>query len=75
MIYDLAGTGKTMTVMTRIQRISYHIKPMSIAICPTVEENVKGMVKKLEASNVVLTHITFAKLATSSYSMNGEVSY
>ena len=69
-IYGLAGTDKTISIMARIQRISVNLKPWSKAIYLNFEGNAIKMVKnKLEACNIDLTHITFANLATSSYNL------
>ena len=69
-IYGLAGTGKTISIMARIQRISSHLKPWSRAIFLTAEKNAIEMVRrKLEACNVDLTHITFDNLVTSPYNL------
>ena len=69
-IYGLGGTGKTISIMARIQHISSQLNSASRAIYFTSEDNAIEMVKKrLEACNVDLTHVTFANLATSPYNL------
>ena len=69
-IYGLGGTGKTISIMARIQHISSHLSASSRAIYFTSEDNAIATVKKrLDACNVDLTHITFANLATSPYNL------
>ena len=64
-IYGLAGTGKTISIMARIQHISGQLDALSRAIYFTSEDNAIEMVKKkLEACNIDLTHITFANFST-----------
>ena len=64
-IYGLGGTGKTISIMARIQHISGNLGPSSRALYVSFEDNVIEMVKKkLEACNVDLTHITFANFST-----------
>ena len=69
-IYGLGGTGKTISIMARIQHVSSQLNAASRAIYFTFEDNAIEMVKKrLEACNVDLTHITFTNLATSPYNL------
>ena len=64
-IYGLGGTGKTISIMARIQHISGSLGPTSRALYVSFEDNVIEMVKKkLEACNVDLTHITFANFSS-----------
>ena len=63
-IYGLAGTGKTISILARIQRISSHLTSLSRAIYVTSEDNAIEMVqKKLQACKVDLTYITFSNMA------------
>ena len=60
-IYGLAGTGKTISIMARIQGISGNLNASCRALYVCIEDNAIAMVKKkLEACQVDLTHITFA---------------
>ena len=71
-IYGLGGTGKTISIMARIQHISGHLNAASRAIYLTSKDNAIEMVKKkLEACNVDLTHITFANFATYPFNRPG----
>ena len=65
-IYGLAGTGKTISIMARIQQqhVLNKLTKYSKAIYLTSEENAIKLVKRqLEACNIDLTHITLAKFA------------
>ena len=65
-IYGLSGTGKTISIMARIQQISGNLSASSKAIYMCFEDNVMTMVKKkLQACQVDLTHITFANVCKS----------
>ena len=69
-IYGLAGTGKTISILARIQHISSQLSDVSKAICLTFEDNALKMVKsKLRACNIDLTNITIANLSTSPYNL------
>ena len=64
-ISGLAGTGKTIAIMARLQKISSQLSTTSKAIFLTFEENAIRMVKQqLEACNIDLTHITLDTFAT-----------
>ena len=68
-IYGLAGTGKTIAILARIQRISGNLGPSSRALYISFGKNAIQMVKeKLEACNIDLTHITFSE--SFSYPLN-----
>ena len=63
-IYGLAGTGKTIAIMARIQHVLSKLTETSKAIYLTSEENAIRLVKRqLEVCNIDLTHITLAKFA------------
>ena len=63
-IYGLAGTGKTIVIMARLQRISSQLSASSKAIYLTSEENATRMVKQqLQACNIDLNYITLKTFA------------
>ena len=64
-VYGLGGTGKTISIMARIQQISGNLGPSSRALYVSFENNTIKMVKKkLEACNVDLSFITFANFSS-----------
>ena len=64
-VYGLAGTGKTVSIMARIQANSGNLNESSKAIYVGFEDNAIEMVKrKLSACKVDLTHVTFANFST-----------
>ena len=70
-IYGLWGTGKTITIMARIEHISEKLSAASKALYVTFGQNAIEMVKmKLVACNVDITHITFAEFAAFSHDLN-----
>ena len=61
----MGGTGKTISIMARIQHISGNLSAGSRALYISFEKNAIEMVKrKLEACNVDLTHIKFAEFSS-----------
>ena len=70
-IYGLGGTGKTISIMARIQHISGNLGPSSRALFVSFEDNAIEMVKKkLEACNVDLTHVIFSNFSTFPHNLN-----
>ena len=68
-VYGLAGTGKTISIMARIQHISGNLNASCKALYVCFEDNVKAMVqRKLEACQVDLDYITFANHNTFQHS-------
>ena len=74
-IYGLAGTGKTISVMARIQLISGNLDASCKALYVCFEDNAIAMVKKkLEACQVDLTHITLANFNSLSHNLGNLIS-
>ena len=70
-VYGLAGTGKTITIMSRIERISGNLNASRRALYICFEDNVISMVKrKLEACQVDLTHVDFANHKNFSHNLS-----
>ena len=70
-VHGLAGTGKTISIMARIQGISGNLNAACRALYVCSEDNALTMVKrKLEACQVDLTHITFANQSTFPHSFS-----
>ena len=70
-IYGLAGTGKTISIMARIQHISKKLTSSSKALYISFEANTIEMVKqKLMACNIDLTNITFAEFSSLPHNLN-----
>ena len=70
-VYGLAGTGKTISIMSRIERVSVNLNLSSRALYICFEDNVIAMVKrKLEACQVDLTHVDFANHKTFSHDLS-----
>ena len=68
-IYGLAGTGKTISILSRIQQISTKLSSSCRALYVAFEENAIAMVKrKLKACQVDPTYITFANHDTFNHS-------
>ena len=60
-IYGLAGTGKTISVLARIQKKSSLFSDSCKALYLCLQDNARAMVeRKLRACNVDLSHITLA---------------
>ena len=70
-IYGLGGTGKTISILARIQRISGKLSPSCRALYLCFEDNVKAMVEmKLKACRVDLTHITIENVNRFSHNVS-----
>lgn len=62
-IYGHAGTGKTITILARIQGISGNLNPSCKAIYVSFQDNAIAMARgKLEACGVDLANITFINI-------------
>mgnify|MGYP003322239561 CR=1 FL=1 len=71
-VYGLGGTGKTISIMARIQRISGKLNASCRALYVCFEDNATAMVKrKLGACKVDLAHIIFANFSSFPHNLSG----
>ena len=71
-VYGLGGTGKTISILARIQSISGKLNASCRALYVCFEDNAIAMVKrKLQACQVDLTYITFANHNTFPHCFSG----